>query len=314
LLSQILVVAVAVVATAVVIQVQPAAESAPAPVIAAAQPNSDTQTLTIQGVNFGDALSEVTLGLSPLTVSSWTSTSVTASLPAYAPGSYLLVLKRADGIFSNSMDLTIGAVGPMGPAGPQGPVARSTDTLLGFGGGAGDLGLGAGEGADTVTRGTFAREFNTAYGYLALENVVENEPANTGVHNAALGRRALQNLTMGRANLGIGTAALREATTAIDNAAIGSNALQFTLTGERNVAIGSFSLQRNMGSDNVAIGDRAGIANMNGSNNIYVGSPGDAADSGTIRIGRDMIHTATYIEGKIHGDGSGLTGVTAVYQ
>ncbi len=319
LLSQILVVAVAVVATAVVIQVRPTAESAPAPIIAGAQPDSDAQTLTIQGVNFGDALSEVTLALSPLAVSSWTATSVTASLPAYEAGTYLLVLKRADGIFSNSFHLTVGAVGPIGPAGPQGDpgaVTRSTDTLMGFGGGAGDLGAGPGEGADAVTRATFANTFNTAYGFEALENVVEDSAATppTGTFNAALGRRALQNLTMGRANLGIGTAALREATTANDNTAIGSNALQFTLAGERNVAIGSFSLQRNMGSGNIAIGDRAGIVNMSGSNVLYIGNPGMDNESGVIRIGDPNTHMETHLSGVVMGDGSGLTGVTAVYQ
>ena len=320
LLSQILVVVVAVVATAVVIQVRPTAESAPAPVIAAAQPNSETQTLTIQGVNFGDAVSEVTLGLSPLAVSSWTSTSVTANLPAYEPGSYLLVLKRADGIFSNSMDLTIGAVGPIGPAGPQGDpgaVTRSTDTLMGFGGGAGlGSGLGAGEGGDAVARG-FEDDFNTAYGFEALHNFnrgAADQSTTTAVFNAAFGRRALRDLTTGSANLAIGVGAMRESTTAMNNTAIGNNALQRNSVGAGNVAIGSFSLRDNQGSNNIAIGYQAGNANPTGSGNIYIGTVGDGADSGAIRIGTTGTHTATYLTGTVHGDGSGLTGVTAVYQ
>lgn len=316
LLSQILVVAVAVVATAVVIQVQPTAESAPAPVIAAAQPNSEAQSLTIQGVNFGDALSEVTLGLTPLTVTSWTSTAVVTDLPAYEAGTYLLVLKRADGIFSNSLDLSIGAVGPMGPAGPQGdpgPVARATDTLLGFGGGAG-LGSGLGEGGDALGRGdaiTRALEDadNTAFGINALRSL---ETGVTG--NAAFGKAALRDLTTGSGNLAMGPGAMRSSTIAVNNVAIGNAALRDT-EGRDNVAIGSNALRDNVaGQRNLAFGFFAGNNNKTGSKNIYFNHVGVDGDTGIIRIGNSTDHTATYLSGKVYGDGSGLIGVTAVYQ
>ena len=315
LLSQILVVAVAVVATAVVIQVQPTAESAPAPVIAAAQPNSEAQSLTIQGVNFGDALSEVTLGLTPLTVTSWTSTAIVADLPAYEAGTYLLVLKRTDGIFSNSLDLSIGAVGPMGPAGPQGEpgaVTRSTDTLLGFGGGAG-LGSGLGEGGDALGRGdaiTRALEDanNTAFGINALRSL---ETGATG--NAAFGKAALRDLTTGLGNLAMGAGAMQQVTTALNNVGIG-NAVLRGATGNENVGIGSNALRDNVaGSRNLAFGFFAGN-NSRGSNNIYFSNLGMAGDNGVIRIGASGTHTETHLSGKVHGDGSGLTGVTAVYQ
>jgi hypothetical protein len=312
LLSQILVVAVAVVATAVVIQVQTTAQSGPAPVIAAAQPNAEAQSLTIQGVNFGDALSEVTLGLTPLAVTSWTSTAVVTDLPAYEAGTYLLVLKRADGIFSNSLDLSIGAVGPMGPAGPQGdpgPVARATDTLLGFGGGAGDLGEGAGGGADAVTRG-FEGETNTAYGTGALANLEAS--AN---NNAAFGRLAAGGVTTGNYNLAFGSQALQNTTTGINNTGIGSLALFRNVGGRGNVAIGTEALSMNTGGvGNIAIGTGAGINAASGSHNIFIGSRGMATDEKVIRIGVPGFHTSIHLGGKIHGDGSGLTGVTAVYQ
>src|SRR5205823_1510301 len=49
-----------------------------------------------------------------------------------------------------------------------------------------------------------------------------------------------------------------------------------------------------------------------GSDNIYIGSPGGAAaESGIIRIGTTLTHTAIFLTGVIHGDGSGLTGVPA---
>ena len=324
-LKQMLIVVVAVAATAVAIQVRPTAESAPAPLVAGVQVDADAQLLTIQGVNFGDQLSQATLALSPLAVSAWTSTSITAGLPPFAPGTYLLVLQRTDGTFSNSFHLTIGAVGPIGPAGPQGDpgaVSRATDTLLGFGAGAGlsagNLGEGMGDagGEDAVTRG-FEDDFNTAYGFEALHNFNRNaadQATNTAVFNAAFGRRALRDLTTGNANLAIGVGAMREATTAMNNTAIGNNALQRGLSGAGNVAIGSFSLQNSTGSNNIAIGLQAGGANPAGSNNIYIDSPGAGADQGTIRIGKDGTHTATYLSGMVHGDGSGLTGVTAVYQ
>jgi len=314
LLSQILVVAVAVAATAVVIQVQPTAESAPAPVIAAAQPNSEAQTLTIQGVNFGDAVSEVTLGLSPLAVSSWTSNAVVTELPAYQPGSYLLVLKRADGIFSNSMDLTIGAVGPVGPAGPQGPVARATDTLMGFGGGEGlGSGLGAGDARDEATTRAIEDANNTAYGINALRSLAPTPGTPDGTGNAAFGKAALRDLTTGYGNLSFGSGSMQLSTTALNNVAIGNAALRMA-TGNENVAVGSNALRDNLGSRNLAFGFFGGNNNKTGSNNIYFSNLGVDGESGVIRLGASGVHNTVYVSGTIHGDGSGLTGVTAVYQ
>ena len=311
-LKQTLIVVVAVAATAVAIQVRPTAEAAPAPLVAGVQVDADAQLLTIQGVNFGDQLSQATLALSPLAVSAWTSTSITAGLPPFAPGTYLLVLQRTDGTFSNSFHLTIGAVGPIGPAGPQGdpgPLTRSTNTLMGFGGGAGNFG----EGGDALGRGdalTKALEDanNTAYGVNALRSI------QTGaVGNAAFGKAAMRDLTTGYGNLAFGSGAMQTATTALNNVAIGNAALR-TASGNENVAIGSNSLRDNTaGTRNLAFGFFAGNSSR-GSNNIYFSNPGDASDNGVVRIGAPGIHMETHLFGKVHGDGSGLTGVTAVYQ
>ena len=314
-LKQTLIVIVAVAATAVAIQVRPTAEAAPAPLVAGVQVDADAQLLTIQGVNFGDQLSQATLALSPLTVSAWTSTSITAGLPPFEPGTYLLVLQRTDGAFSNSFHLTIGAVGPIGPAGPMGdpgPLTRSTDTLMGFGGGAG-LGSGLGEGGDALGRGdavTRALEDadNTAYGINALRSIEAG-----AVGNAAFGKAAMRDLTTGYGNLAFGSGAMQTATTALNNVAIGNAALR-TASGNENVAIGSNSLRDNTaGARNLAFGFFAGNSSR-GSNNIYFSNQGDASDNGVVRIGAPDIHTATYLTGTVHGDGSGLTGVTAVYQ
>ena len=76
----------------------------------------------------------------------------------------------------------------------------------------------------------------------------------------------------------------------------------------RNVTTGSF---------NIAIGGDAGSGVTAGSNNIHIGHLGEAADSNVIRIGSGQ--AGTYLAGTVHatafsGDGSALTGVTAVYK
>jgi len=78
-------------------------------------------TITITGRNFGSLTPTVTLDGATLVVSTYTSTSVTALLPAnLAPGSYQLALTDNVTRFQDTFDAAIGAVGPEGPAGPAG--------------------------------------------------------------------------------------------------------------------------------------------------------------------------------------------------
>jgi IPT/TIG domain len=94
------------------------------------------KTLTINGANFGPVKPVVRVNGSPLVVVSWSPTHIVATLPALAPGTYLLTVIRGsrrgdrdddDATRLGTFDLTIGAVGPQGPigatgaTGPQGP-------------------------------------------------------------------------------------------------------------------------------------------------------------------------------------------------
>ena len=75
-------------------------ETAPAPLIASAQVSADRATLTIGGLNFGDPAGSaptLSLALTPLPVTAWSATSVSATLPAsLEAGSYLVLLVRGD--------------------------------------------------------------------------------------------------------------------------------------------------------------------------------------------------------------------------
>lgn len=84
--------------------------------------------------------------------------------------------------------------------------------------------------------------------------------------------------------------------------------------------MGHRALEENTaGGGNIAVGFEAGRANVTGSN-IYIGNGGGAADeAGKVRIGTAATHDETHASGtvtepKFVGDGSGLTGVVAVYQ
>jgi len=163
---------------------------------------------------------------------------------------------------------------------------------------------------------------NTAIGYDALE-------FNTASDNTALGFAALTLNTSGTLNTASGTSALYHNTTGSSNTATGNQALTLNTTGANNVANGYQALENNTnGSFNVAIGDGALLNNTTGSgnigigedggfnltvgdNNICIGHKGVAGQSGIIRIGTSPTHTATFLAGVIHGNGSGLTGVPA---
>ncbi len=82
----------------------------------------DPPTITIAGKYLGSVTPTVTLDGMPLVVVTYTSTQVTALLPAnLAPGSYQLVLTNHTLQLQAAFDATIGAAGPEGPTGPAGP-------------------------------------------------------------------------------------------------------------------------------------------------------------------------------------------------
>jgi Chaperone of endosialidase len=124
---------------------------------------------------------------------------------------------------------------------------------------------------------------NTATGSYALSS-------NTGSNNTATGSSALYNNTTGNLNTATGQAALYNNTTGSDNTANGEGAL----------------FSNESGSSNIALGVLAGANLTTGSNNIDIGNVGVAAESNTIRIGKQGTQTKTFIAGV---SGAGVMGV-----
>ena len=120
----------------------------------------------------------------------------------------------------------------------------------------------------------------------------------TGSGNTAMGSNTLFNNTTGKFNTAIGAAALSANVKGHENTASGVQALYFNTTGTRNVANGHNALYTNTtGSSNIAVGAFAGYALTTGNNNIDIGNSGAPGDSGTIRIGANQNHRATFIGG-----------------
>ena len=115
----------------------------------------------------------------------------------------------------------------------------------------------------------------------------------------------------GYANTGIGSAALEGCTSGGYDTAAGAGALDSNNSGWYNTAFGAFALSNeSSGMGNIAIGFNAGSNISTGSNNIDIGASGAPGDSGIIRIGNGTTQTDTYLTGTIHGNGSGLTGIS----
>jgi len=98
------------------------------PIVYGATVDTNANTLTLTGVNFGQSPTVTLGGVLPLTVQSSSGTQIVANVPAaLAPGSYLIFVK-----FSNFtvavFEATVGAVGPRGPQGPAGPTGATGAT------------------------------------------------------------------------------------------------------------------------------------------------------------------------------------------
>jgi trimeric autotransporter adhesin len=150
--------------------------------------------------------------------------------------------------------------------------------------------------------------FNTATGFQALfsntggsfntSTGVESLYSNTtGSSNTATGFQALY-LNNGGGNTATGIFAMYSNTTGLDNCAFGVRALNNNTTGNNNTAVGTLALVSNtVGDNNIALGYFAGSHITTGGHNIEIGNRGLAADSRTIRIGRQGTQTATFIAG-----------------
>ena len=120
---------------------------------------------------------------------------------------------------------------------------------------------------------------------------------NNGSENVAIGDSALGNNSTAGYNVAVGHQALVANTTGFGNTGIGHTVLVSNTTGNYNTAYGFAALWFGTGSSNIALGYQAGYNLTTGNNNIDIGALGVAADSGTIRIGTQGTHTATYIAG-----------------
>ena len=120
----------------------------------------------------------------------------------------------------------------------------------------------------------------------------------TGSDNTANGVTALASNTTGSFNTADGVNALASNTTGSHNTANGRSALVSNTTGGNNTANGFTALFHNTtGSGNIALGLAAGQNLTTGDNNIDIGNAGVAGEAGTIRIGDQTVHSATFIAG-----------------
>ena len=216
--------------------------------------------LTILGTNLGANKPTVSLGGTALTVTSFGSTQVQATLPSVlAPGTYYLLFTRANGATA-AFDLAVG-------------VLVENNSIANTAGGTGALA------ANTTGTGV------TAFGYQAL-------PVNTtGGANTAIGDIALWSNTTGYNNTAVGWSALSSNATGVGNAAFGDTALRYS-TGNANTALGSGAgVNATTGSNNVFIAN-SGAAGDSGV--IRVGTPGyQTATYVAGVIGNDFSATGT---------------------
>jgi hypothetical protein len=132
---------------------------------------------------------------------------------------------------------------------------------------------------------------NTATGFRALLSNTE------GNLNTASGVKALLANTGGGSNTASGAFALFANTTGSANTASGYFALEKNSTGEGNTASGDEALLNATGSANVAVGYRAGRELTSGSDNVDIANAGNAAESGTTRIGSEGKQTRAFVAG-----------------
>lgn len=167
-------------------------------------------------------------------------------------------------------------------------------------------------GYGNVATGVFALSSNTT-GYVNVAYGISALSANTtGTGNTAFGANTLAANVGGDGNVASGANALSSNTNGSGNTADGSSSLTSNTTGGSNTAVGVSALQLNTtGSNNIAVGSSAGMNLTTGNSNIDIGNQGVAGESGIIRIGTPGTHSDTYLSGVVHGNGSGLTNLTA---
>jgi hypothetical protein len=174
-------------------------------------------------------------------------------------------------------------------------------------------------GTSNVAVGDLALFSNTTGGNNTAAGAVALYGNTTGASNSAFGLEALTSNTTGANNTAFGYQAMANSLTGGGNAAQGNWSLYLNTTGVRNVAVGNYALQKNTkGSYNTAIGWNAGQNLTAGNDNIDIASFGVAAESQTMRLGRQGTAstigsgiTRTFIAG-VSGVSTGLPGSAVV--
>lgn len=111
-------------ATVVAEQAQPKGQL----VITKARADQASDTLMIEGHNFGEAPPHVQLNGHVLQVLGASDVSIAALLPQMTPGNYLLTVKRGKSALEiDRFVVSLGTSGPQGPEGPQGPQGPKGD-------------------------------------------------------------------------------------------------------------------------------------------------------------------------------------------
>ena len=162
--------------------------------------------------------------------------------------------------------------------------------------------------------------FNTAIGAATLlSNTADQNTAmgaaallsnTSGQFNTAVGAVDLFSNTTGSNNTATGQGTLFDNTTGSFNTAMGSGALSANITGNNNTAVGASALSNTTGNNNIALGSNAGSNLTASDDNIDIGTGGVDGDAGTIRIGDESVHGATFIAGI---SGQNATGGDAVF-
>ena len=141
----------------------------------------------------------------------------------------------------------------------------------------------------------------------------------TSVFNTALGTCALQSNTVGSRNVAIGYQAAFLSNNVLGqyNTAVGNRALSLSVDGGYNVAVGHEAGRSTSTTNNttpncsIFIGTQTKSSGSSEVNQIVIGHAAIGRGSNTTTLG-NVNTTDAYIEGIIHGDGSGLTGLTGV--
>lgn len=268
--------------------------------IDSAMVNTVAGTITIQGSFNSFHKPKVVLGGVALTVSSYGSSTIVASLGTVtAPGTYWLEV--SDPAPTGPFDVTVGGVGPQGPQGAQGPQGPQGPTgppgSRGSSGPAGPAGPTGPAGATGATgpagatgpQGPQGPQGPAGSGTTVSSDGHSNTKEGTdalpgsspGQNNTANGFFALETNNGGEENTATGTFSLWSNTTGSYNTATGEESLPANTTGIANVGDGAATLASNTtGTGNTAVGYGAIFFGVGGNNNTAVGYDSLAFETG----------------------------------